>query len=641
MMVSQIVLRRARRTQDGVSQGHRGTSAGIEIHPQTAIIRLMGADMEQREFPQGISAGPDLAVRIRREQVRILYANLYNGIIATPLCALLVALLMWRSVPFLPMAIWLMATMAVAAARLLSNLGFNKVRGCDFDHRRWERFFMFGTGAAGILWGASMARGFFPDSMQHQVFLLLIVAGLTAGTTMAYSAIWYGPVLFGLPAMVPFFVNFLNFGDEIHYAMAFATLVFIILNLSITRNNYGTVIRSLRLMFENRELVANLQAAQKQQALDMVELKAAKEQAEAATKMKDEFVAIISHDLRSPLSTIKGLLEYASKADGGMDELQKSGALSRMSDTADNLLAMMDNLLDHHRLRSGKTRLEKRFIGARHLAEIHINVMAHTASKKNVAVKNELPDGMSIFADPILFGQVLHNFLTNALKFTPAGGEIAVFAPSPGKPSIAVRDTGVGIPENLLGSLFKSDVSTTRLGTEGEKGTGLGLPYAFDIMREHGGTMEVESKVGAGSVVTAILPEHQALVLIVDDQPVQRVIMKKMLLSIGKVEVVEAENGKQAVEKLRHIVPDLLITDIQMPEMNGYALMEHIRADAALRPLPILAVSSNAADSYKETRDAVIMAGGDELLAKPLDAISFVRTVQGFIWINQPALFRG
>jgi len=588
--------------------------------------------MDESLTTKRMSDGPEFAVRIRREQIRLLYANLYNGFIATPLFALLIASLMWRSVPLFPLVIWIVVMMAVATARLWSNLKFNKVRDGEFDCLKWEGYFMLGTGASGILWGVSMVEGFFPDTMPHQVFLLLIVSGLSAGTTMAYSARWYGPALFGIPAMVPFVVRFFEVGDPMHHAMGFATLVFIILNASITRNGYATIIRSLKLMFENTDLVATLQAAKERQAGDLVELKMAKEQAETATKMKDEFVAVVSHDLKSPLLSMKGLLENAKKEAGGLDELEKKGTLSRMSNTTTNLLNMIDYLLNHSRLKSGKIRLEKRFIVAKQLAETHISGVAHAATKKNVAVRNALPDDMRIFADPVLFGQVLHNLLTNAVKFTPTGGKIVVFAPYPGKPSIAVRDTGVGVPDNALEHLFKSDVQTTTLGTDGEKGTGLGLPYAFDIMREHGGILEVES--GTGSTFTAVLPEHQAMVLIVDDQAIHREFMKEMILTIGKVEVVEAENGKQAVEKLRHIAPDLVITDIQMPEMNGYALMEHIRADVALRSLPILAVSSNAINGYKELRDTVIMAGGDELLEKPLEVVSFLRTARQFIGIN-------
>lgn len=540
-----------------------------------------------------ITESADLALRIRREQIRLLYANLYNGWIATPLCALLVALIMRESASGTPLIAWLSAIMGVSALRLWSNIEFNKVRDGEFDCRKWEYFFMRGAGAAGVLWGSTMTPGFFPDSIPVQVFILLLVAGLTAGTTMAYSARWHGPAWFGLPAMVPFTVRFFWHGDPMHAAMGFATLIFVILNTSITRNGYATVLRSLKLMFENTALVAGLQSAREHQAHDFEALKSAKEKAETATKLKDEFVAVVSHDLKSPLLSMKNLLELAEKSSGGLAELEKKGALARMRGTTGTLLNMIDHILNHNRLKSGRVLLEKKFIGAKRLADAHMNAVGHDAARKNITLINDLPEDMFVFADAVLLGQVLHNLLTNAVKFTPSDGEIAVFAPYPGKPGISVRDTGVGIPKNLIGRLFDGNVNTTTPGTEGEKGTGLGLPYAFDVMREHGGTLEVESSDG-GSTFTASLPEHRTMVLIVDDYAIYRNLIRDMLLTIGDIEVVEAENGKQAVETLGRITPDLIVTDIQMPEMNGYALMEHVRADPTLRAIPIIAVSGNA-----------------------------------------------
>ena len=354
-------------------------------------------------------------------------------------------------------------------------------------------------------------------------------------------------------------------------------------------------------------------------------LKEAKEKAEEATKLKDQFVTIVSHDLKSPLSSIYGALRMLNDGRMSAKEMVEKGLLPRMFESTGRLLSMIDKLLDHSRLRSGKIIPRKTALLAREIAAIHIHGVELAASQKKISLRNELPEDMRIFADPALFGQALQNLLTNAVKFTPEGGSISVFAPQPGKPVIAVRDTGVGVLEEMVENIFTNDVRTTTLGTYGEMGTGLGLPYAYDIMLAHGGTLSVESRPGIGSVFTATLPERGQVVLVVDDQEIHRETMKELIGSLGGIEVLEAGNGKEALEMFRHVTPALIITDIQMPEMDGFGLVTMVKGSPQTKMVPVIVVTSL---SGVEARDNALRLGASDFVNKPVIPADFLSLVK-------------
>ena len=360
------------------------------------------------------------------------------------------------------------------------------------------------------------------------------------------------------------------------------------------------------------------------------ELHQAKEQAEAATHLKNQFITLISHDLRSPLLSIKGMLDMA-KAENpdGLREMDQSRTLDRIAKSTGGLIALIEHLLDHSRLQSGSIKPEMRFINARSLVEEQIGWISHLATVKNITIQNILPDSMRIYADPDLYGEVIHNLLSNAIKFTQAGGNIDIFSTE--ETTVAVRDNGVGIDEKTLPDLFSIGVKTTTYGTDGEKGNGLGLPYSHDIMKAHGGSLTAVSMKGVGAEFHIILPGHDTSILIVDDQDIQRATVKDMLAKLDGIRVVEAHNGADALEILQHIMPAVIITDIQMPEMDGFELVRRIRGLPQYEMVPIMAVTAFTGDDPAELREKLLTLGADDFIAKPLAEEEFLPVVARYL----------
>ncbi|MDH5509841.1 MAG: response regulator [Nitrospinota bacterium] len=364
-----------------------------------------------------------------------------------------------------------------------------------------------------------------------------------------------------------------------------------------------------------------------QRKRERAELLKAKEAAEEATKLKDQFVSLIAHDLRSPFTSILGfmrMLEYDSK--GKLDERQLA-TISSAINSGENLLEMIDNILDISRLKTGKLQVRSSFHDLRQLAVIAINAVSALAQEKGVRISNMAPEGSRIYADRGLYCSVLQNLLSNAIKFSSEGQEVVVFRPDGSRTELAVRDYGSGIKEAFIADLFRHEVKTTSVGTKGEKGTGLGLPYSADIMTAHGGRIWHCKGQERGSVFYTMIPFVRPRVVVVDDSPGIRALARVYLEDID-VEVIECEDGEEALFNIRNNPPHLVITDIYMPGVGGLDIIKAVREEKSTSHLPVIVVTS---DAGMEVRERALRAGADDFTTKPLAPNEFIPRVRRFL----------
>ncbi|MBI5816588.1 MAG: response regulator [Nitrospinae bacterium] len=364
-------------------------------------------------------------------------------------------------------------------------------------------------------------------------------------------------------------------------------------------------------------------------------LKKAKEKAEEATKTKDRFVSLVSHDLRSPLAGIIGMCNLLTDGQCQLADSQKHELLSRVGGVARGLVNMIDQLLDIGRLKSGGIKLVKKPLNPRTLAAECIESNSFTAHSKGVTLKNDLPENMEVTADKALLGEVLQNLVSNAVKFCNKGDGVRVYAPEGTENVIAVGDTGAGIPEKLLPDLFRHEVKTSLTGTAGEKGTGLGLPFCHDIVTAHGGEIWAESKAGEGSVFFVKLPRSRAMVLIADDQEIQRFTIRKLIEKFSDARIVEAVNGKDALDAAKAEVPALIITDMSMPVMGGIELLASLKSDPDMEHVPVIIMtagnSSPHGEELMDVRTRVLKMGASDFISIPVIAEEFIPRVKRYI----------
>ncbi len=236
-------------------------------------------------------------------------------------------------------------------------------------------------------------------------------------------------------------------------------------------------------------------------------LEEAKIQAEAAKDLKNRYVAMVAHDLKSPFVAILGMLQRILEKEEFSKPVHKQ-FMKEIINNGRRMMSMIDNLLDMDRLEAGRMRPDPSFFDSSKMVDEVFNKFAHMAQEKKITLENRVPLQKGIFADKYLYFTILNNLISNGIKFCHPEGEVSVFVPDGGGDNtLAVRDTGIGVKEEIIPDLFEEDIETTSRGTSGEQGTGLGLIFCKEIVKAHGGTIRIESSEEEGSIFYIDLPE--------------------------------------------------------------------------------------------------------------------------------------
>lgn len=229
------------------------------------------------------------------------------------------------------------------------------------------------------------------------------------------------------------------------------------------------------------------------------QLQDAKELAEQANDLKDKFVSLVAHDLRSPLSGIISALEYLHTDDETPLNEEHAEIVERLLEIGKSLVQMIEDVLNIGRLKSGKITPRREEVKTRQLIENVLNNLGYLARQKGIELINEIPAEHILSVDPSLYGEVVQNLASNGIKFCNKGNRIRFYIPEGRNMTVAVEDNGIGIKEESLPKLFKIEEKTSTPGTAGEQGTGFGLPFSQDIMIAHGGLLSVQSVYGQGT----------------------------------------------------------------------------------------------------------------------------------------------
>lgn len=358
------------------------------------------------------------------------------------------------------------------------------------------------------------------------------------------------------------------------------------------------------------------------------ELKASTNDLVKLNETKDRFISIVSHDLRTPFSSILGFTDLLL-SDEELTEKEKTQYIEFIRESSKSMLALVNSLLDWTRLQTGNVRFEPERVDALSMIENCHKMLSGAAFQKNIELATEVGSDIYVFVDKSLVNQVFNNLVSNAIKFTPRGGKIVISSKRSADGrfiEFSIKDNGLGIkPENIK-KLFGVDVKFTSEGTEGEKGSGLGLSLVQEIIQKHGGKIHVESEFGKGSDFIFTLPVASAHILLVDDSKTDRLLYSKILKNITPDYNVEvASNGKEALEKITQSPPALVITDHLMPVMNGYELLISIKKSDIKGKPPIIILSSEL------DRQAIYdynQLGVEYVFQKPVNLSNFKQAVE-------------
>ncbi|HEU5290810.1 MAG TPA: response regulator [Cyclobacteriaceae bacterium] len=358
-------------------------------------------------------------------------------------------------------------------------------------------------------------------------------------------------------------------------------------------------------------------------------------------KAKEQFLANISHEIRTPINGIAGIAGLLSK---NQNPEEHETYLSAIRHSAENLKVIINDILDLSAIESGKLKFEKISFNMTDLLPSLISTFTYQAHEKNISLHYSVEESLNRFliGDPVRLNQILINLISNAVKFTHTGSihvdcKIEREQKNTCWVRISVTDTGVGIPSEKLFTIFESFSQADESVTRRYGGTGLGLSIARQLVELQKGKIEVESQEHVGSIFTILIPyeiskatkqsrqphkqsntpygANQGLhVLLVEDNDINR-LYAKSILETWKCKIDIAENGLIAIEKLKSNQYDVILMDVQMPVMDGYEATKAIRMmTQPLNSTPVVALTANAT---KNDIEKCLAAGMNDYVAKP------------------------
>lgn len=385
------------------------------------------------------------------------------------------------------------------------------------------------------------------------------------------------------------------------------------------------------------------------------ELNLANAELASTARSKDEFLAAMSHELRTPLTTIVGTSEMLADWLYGELNDKQARAVSNIEESAHHLLALINDILDVAKVQAGGMELAWDDVPVAQLCEASLRLVRQPAHKKNLEVRLQLdPQVQVVRGDNRRLKQLLVNLLSNAVKFTPENGSVGLDVrgdAARGVVDLSVWDTGIGIAREHMERVFKPFVQLDSKLNRSYSGTGLGLALSYRMAELHGGSIAVESEVGKGSRFTVTLrwqpkdgsgkdgagaperldpmdpdmaPTAGATILLAEDDPANSIMLTESLQSNG-FRVVHVADGVEAVARSRVLHPDLILMDIQMPNLDGLEATRLIRSDNALKHIPIVAIT---ALSMPGDRERCLEVGVNEYLAKPVGMRELLQTIR-------------
>ncbi|MDX2097787.1 MAG: PAS domain-containing protein [Leptolyngbyaceae cyanobacterium bins.59] len=396
-----------------------------------------------------------------------------------------------------------------------------------------------------------------------------------------------------------------------------------------------------------------------------------------ATRLKDEFLANMSHELRTPLNAVLGMTEgLQEEVFGPLTDRQRQ-ALATVERSGKHLLELINDILDLSKIESEKLELQTAPVTVNQLCESSLTFVRQQAAKKDIYLTSEISENLpNLMVDERRIRQVLINLLSNAVKFTPDGGQVCLEAHldlQASKPMLcfSVIDTGIGIAEENVGKLFQPFVQVDSRLNRQYSGTGLGLALVRRLVELHGGKVSVTSVLGEGSCFTVWLPclpeggstqiinrtvpfeanavpanpvpveqsgllsqssaaPSSPLILLAEDNEANIVTISGYLRGWG-YRLVVAKNGREAIDRAIEEAPDLILMDIQMPQVDGLEAIRILREHSHLNKIPIIALTAFAMSG---DREQCLAAGASDYVTKPIQFRLLIEKMQRLLTVN-------
>ena len=576
-------------------------------------------------------------LQVQAAETRLLYENASTGVVATILIASLLAYEQRSIVSGFVVSLWLLYMLLTSAARFLLVRRYWRVSPSDTDIGRWNVAFVAGAAMAAAGWGAAAIVLYPPARPLNETFLVFVVGGVMLGAASLLAARPEAFLTFLLPTGLLTALGLASVGDEDHLVMGFLAALFTVATVATTWRFHLMIESSLRLRFENQNLIEGLETAKNHaEALNReLELRVSDRTAKLveADQRKDEFLATLAHELRNPLAPIRFALETLK---AGTPPASAARAREVIDRQIRQLVRLVDDLLDVSRITANKIHLSREPHELARLMATALESIMPLATAADQKLDVRMPStSIRVDGDGVRLVQIFANVLNNAVKFTPPGGNIGFTADQQSNEAVVrIRDTGIGIAPDLLPRVFDMFQQAEPILERSVGGLGIGLTLARRLVEMHEGRIAISSPgPGKGTEVEIRLPTVPAYdtkavaagpstiavgrnlrVLIVEDNLDAAEMLELVVSQLGHVTKV-AHDGATAITIATQFAPDVVLLDIGLPVMNGYAVVRALRELPQFTNIHIAAVTGWG---QEEDRRKAREAGFDSHFTKPL-----------------------
>jgi len=561
---------------------------------------------------------PDRAALIAAEKVRIQYRNMPTAFIGSAIICSLMGFALMSGAGLEKTIGWMIVVYLWAIARFIQWRAFNRINPSPLQMRPWRRLGIAGSALAGLIWGVGAIVLYVPDGLAYQLFLVMGLVGMGAGCVYASASVMPSFFAYFYPSVLLPAILFLRGYDSLHVITGLLMIVYLSLMTPFALRVYRLIDESIQLRFENLGLIG--------------ELRDQKDAAEDANIAKSRFLAAASHDLRQPLHALGLFVQALQETPLATRERQVIGNIRRSVDAMEELF---NALLDISRLDAG---VVQPHITTIPLAAVFDRVRFEygpVARQKRLSLK-VMKTSLLVQSDPSLLARLIRNLLSNAVRYTEAGGVVLGCRRTGSEVRIEVWDTGKGIPPERHEEIFHEFYQLDNPERDRRKGLGLGLAIVKRLAKLLGYPVELRSTLGKGSMFSITLPRgrredyqpaqsdpdssafdlSQTLVLVIDDEAAVQEGMAALLRK-WKCDVVTAGSGAEMMGKLIAVdrLPDLIVCDYRLRGTeNGIELVEMLRNEFNV-DIPALLVTGDTGPD--RLRDAE--ASGLPILHKPLN----------------------